>query len=81
VIRECCSSVRNADGDELDLADDDWEWLFGPEQLSDAEYWALSTAAVAVNARDIEVPFSRTASRVLTASGRGSRRLNGSASA
>jgi hypothetical protein len=70
LIRECCY--------EPELDDDDWEWLLGPDQLSDAEYQALSNAAWAVNARDVEVPFSRTASRILQASEPGSRRHNGS---
>ena len=46
--------------------DDDWAAL--DEALSDAQWQALTAAAWAVNARDVEVPFSQRASRILASS-------------
>jgi hypothetical protein len=56
LVRECTV--------EPELDDDDWAWLLGPDQLSDAEYEELAGAAWLVNARDAGVPFSRLGSRV-----------------
>lgn len=46
--------------------DDDWAAL--DEALSDAQWQALTAAAWAVNAKDVEVPFSQRASRILASS-------------
>ena len=51
---------------EPDFDDADWDAL--DEVLSDAEWNTLSNAAWAVNARDVNVPFSQRASRILASS-------------
>ena len=48
------------------LDDDDWARL--DEVLSDGQWQALTNAAWAVNARDVDVPFSRAALRILRSS-------------
>ena len=52
----------------LDKAD--WDAL--DEVLSDAQWNTLANAAWAVNARDVDVPFSQRASRILARSAPGS---------
>jgi len=51
---------------EPDLDEEDWQIL--DETLSDGQWQLLANAAWAINARDVDVPFSRTASRILQAS-------------
>jgi len=45
------------------LDEDDWAHL--DEVLSDGQWQALNNAAWAVNARDVDIPFSRGASQIL----------------
>lgn len=49
------------------LADEDWTSLVD-ECLTDAQYTQLSDAAWALNRREVDVPFSLAASRILRAS-------------
>lgn len=51
---------------EPNLDDADWDSLDG--LLSDAQWNSLANAAWAVNARDVDVPFSRRASQILASS-------------
>lgn len=51
---------------EPELDDDDWRSL--DEAMNDAQWQSLATAAWAVNARDVDVPFSARASRILATS-------------
>jgi hypothetical protein len=71
LLRECTV--------EPQLDDDDWEHLLS-EVLSDAQYEALTTAVWAVNTRDVSVPFSPAASRILQSSTSGSKPPGGSES-
>lgn len=72
MVRECTV--------EPDLDDKDWATLLD-EALSDAQWGVLTNAAWAVNARDVDVPFSRAASRILQTSAPESSAPNGLASA
>lgn len=47
-----------------DLDDEDWALLLG-EKLTDRQFDQLADAAWALNRRDVDVPFSRAASRIL----------------
>lgn len=50
-----------------ELDEDDWRLLLG-EKLTDAQFDKLSDAAWGLNRRDVDVPFSRAASRLKKAS-------------
>lgn len=52
---------------EPELDDEDWTALLDEEtgRLSEGQWTVLANAAWAINARDANVPFSRTASRIL----------------
>lgn len=50
---------------------DDEDWANLDEALSDGQWQMLVNAAWAINARDVDVPFSRTASRIMAASASG----------
>lgn len=52
---------------EPELDDEDWSNLLDEEtgRLSEGQWTVLANAAWAINARDANVPFSRTASRIL----------------
>lgn len=52
---------------EPELDDDDWTLLL-EEKLTDRQFDLLSDAAWALNRRDVDVPFSRAASRTLRGS-------------
>lgn len=71
MVRECVVTPT--------LDDEDWTTLLD-DALSDAQWGMLVNAAWAVNARDVDVPFSRAASRILQTSGPASSAPNGSAS-
>jgi hypothetical protein len=71
LVRECTA--------EPILDDEDWQTLLD-EALSDAQWGLLTNAAWAVNARDVDVPFSRLASRTLQTSEPASSALSGLAS-
>ena len=71
LVRECTVAPK--------LDDDDWATL--ADAMSDAQWSQLTNAAWAVNARDVDVPFSRLALRTLANSAPGSSAPNGSASA
>lgn len=71
MVRECVVTPT--------LDDEDWTTLLD-DALSDAQWGVLVNAAWAVNARDVDVPFSRAASRILQTSGPGSSAPNGSGS-
>ncbi len=59
-IRQCCY--------EPELPDDTWAQLLDEDEgLTEAEWEALRDAVVAVNRTDVDVPFSRAASRILAA--------------
>jgi hypothetical protein len=51
---------------EPELDDEDWQIL--DDTMSDGQWQLLANAAWAINARDVDVPFSRVASRILQAS-------------
>jgi hypothetical protein len=55
MIRACCV--------EPQLPDEVWSLLF-EEKLTDRQFDELSNAAWALNRRDVDVPFSRAASRI-----------------
>ncbi len=59
LIRECTA--------EPQLTEPQWQKLFG--KLSDRQFQVLSTTAWAVNRSDVDVPFSRAASKLLKGSG------------
>lgn len=61
---------------EPTLDDEDWKTLLD-DALSDAQWGQLTNAAWAVNARDVDVPFSRLASRTLASSAPASSVPNG----
>lgn len=71
MVRECTV--------EPILDDDDWQTLLD-DALSDAQWGMLVNASWAVNARDVDVPFSRAASRILQTSGPASSAPSGSVS-
>lgn len=52
---------------EPELDDEDWALLVD-EKLTDRQFDQLSDAAWALNRRDVDVPFSRAASRILRGS-------------
>lgn len=52
----------------VDPALDDEDWARLEEVLSDGQWQALTNAAFAVNTRDVDVPFSARASRILASS-------------
>lgn len=54
---------------EPELDDEDWQIL--DDTMSDGQWRLLDNAAWAINARDVDVPFSRIASRILEASADG----------
>lgn len=56
MIRACCT--------EPALSDDVWRLLLD-ERLTDRQFDTLSDAAWALNRSDVDVPFSRAASRIL----------------
>lgn len=62
---------------EPELDADDWDHLLG-EALTDAQWDVLSNAVWAVNQRDVDVPFSLAASRILQNSERESRQPDAS---
>lgn len=64
---------------EPQLSDEQWTRLLD-EVLTDRQFDTLSDAAWGLNRRDVEVPFSRAASRILQNSADESRRQNDSAS-
>lgn len=41
------------------------DWAALDEKISDGQWWTLVNAVMGVNARDVDVPFSRRASQVL----------------
>jgi hypothetical protein len=51
---------------EPELDDEDWQIL--DDTMSDGQWGLLTNAAWAINARDVTVPFSQTASRIMQAS-------------
>lgn len=65
---------------EPKLTGEQWTRLLD-EVLSDRQFDQLADAAWGLNRRDVEVPFSRAASRILQTSDAESRRQNDSASA
>jgi len=52
----------------IDPVMDDAQWARLDDVLSDAQWQQLTNAAWAINARDVDVPFSSSASRVLATS-------------
>lgn len=52
---------------EPELDDEDWSLLLG-EKLTDRQFDTLADAAWALNRRDVDVPFSLAASRILRTS-------------
>lgn len=59
VLRQCVA--------EPVLAEDDWNLLID-ERITDAQYGQLTAAVWALNRAEVDVPFSRAASRILRAS-------------
>lgn len=59
MIRACCA--------EPELPEDVWRLLFD-EKLTDRQFDSLSNAAWGINRHEVDIPFSRAASRILATS-------------
>lgn len=61
------SLIRASVVEPAELDDDDWSLLLD-EKLTDRQFDQLSDAAWSLNRRDVDIPFSHAASRILAAS-------------